>query len=410
MFANPVAAFAAGLVVGAMVILWWALRVRAQWEAMSERALRAASHEVAAEHARRQALAHRLSAVERLVGEALVYIEADNTVLGASPAAAKWFGLAALGLPGRRPPTTMIALRSAELTALVAEAADGATEPQRVSFGERLLSARAAPLPDGGVVLAIRDITEVERLARSRRDLVANVSHDLRTPLTSIGLMVEALEDGALNDAGLAATLLARIGEQLETLNEMVQAMLDLDRIESGHAVFRLQPVRLLGAVAEAIAALGPQIAQHDTEIELHVPEDLWVLADANYLRRALTNLLDNAVRFSPANGRVRVTGMIGGEPADSMAVVQVVDDGPGIPPGDLQRVFERFYRSERSRAGMGFGLGLAISRHIVEGHGGHIKASNRPGHGAIIQFTLSLAEPPPDPDGGRVATAGNWH
>lgn len=391
---DAIAAFVAGLALGSLVLAWWARRRQAHARAVAQRSLREARQELEAELSLQRQLSNRLATVEQLVDEALVYVAADDTVTGASPAAMQWFGLSASGPAGRRPPTTMAALHSIDLAAMVAHATKGPVEPQRLRIGDRLLFARAAPLPEGGVVLALRDVTNVERLARARRDLVSNVSHDLRTPLTSLGLLVEALTASVVTQSDPAQTLVARIGEQVALLNGMVQVMLDLDRIESGHAAFRLRPVLLLRVAKEAVAALGPQTEQRQVTIMLHVPADLWVLADVPYLRRGLTNLLQNAVQHSPAGGQVVMQARRRAGGTDGFAVIEVLDEGSGIPPADLERVFERFYRSERSRAGAGSGLGLAITRHIVEGHGGEIEARNRAERGAVIRFSLPICAP----------------
>jgi two-component system phosphate regulon sensor histidine kinase PhoR len=246
------------------------------------------------------------------------------------------------------------------------------------------------PAPQGEVVLAVRDETNVERLARARRDLVANVSHDLRTPLTAIGLLVETLADSGLEDVTLARTLVDRLSEQVATLNALAQQLVDLERIESGQALFQLQPVRLLELVSVAKASLDPQFAEYGVSLELTIDEDLKVLADRPHVVRLFTNLLDNALRHSPEGGTVNVAASAATE-VDRVEVT-VADEGPGMAPDDLDRVFERFYRADPSRSGKGAGLGLAIARHIVAGHGGEIRAEHAPGGGALLRFTLPVA------------------
>jgi two-component system, OmpR family, phosphate regulon sensor histidine kinase PhoR len=379
----------AGIALGAFATAWWLLRRQADLEAMGQRALRAAGQQVEAAEARTHHLAARLKAVEHLVPEALVFVSPEGTVAGASPAAIEWFDLDALDQT--RAPSAMAVLRSAELNELVARGRDGETEPLWLRHLGRTLSARAAPLPDGGVVLALRDETELERLVRARRDLVANVSHDLRTPLTSIGLMVEALSDGADNSPELIHTMLARIAEQVATVNTLVAGIVDLDRLESGHAVFQLRPTALEPIVRAAIASLQAQVEHQGVQVSAAVDPGLRVLADGPSVQRALTNVLDNAVRFSPPGGRVTVEAQLRAD-AERVEIV-VADEGPGIAPADLDRIFERFYRSDRSRSGGGAGLGLAIARHIVEGHGGTISAGNRPHGGTEIRLTLPSAD-----------------
>lgn len=373
---------------------WLANRRLAPRLAAAERARLEIERNLVAARSATQASRDRLSIVETLVGDALVYFDAAGLLAGASPAALSWFDLGGGANAAEPRRSAMAALRSADLAELADAGRTGPTDAHVVRAGGRTLVARAAPLPDGGVVLAMRDDTELERLARARRDLVANVSHDLRTPLTSIGLMVDALAaDG--QPPAQSAQLLRRIGEQLAVLNHLVAGMLDLDRLESGHAVFQLRPAALSELVTTALGSVRPQIEQRDVKVEVSVPADTMVLADAAAVLRLLTNLLDNAARFSPQGGVIRLTADAGPAETHDLVTVSVADEGPGIPPADLERVFERFYRTDRSRAGTGAGLGLAIARHVVEGHGGSIRAANRPLGGTVITFTLPAARAP---------------
>jgi two-component system, OmpR family, phosphate regulon sensor histidine kinase PhoR len=391
------AALALGVLLGGLGATWWLLRRQARLEALTRRALRAAGREVEQTRSQLALLAERLAWAERLVSEALVYVSPDGLVVGASPAAREWFEL---DVDERgQVPSAMAALRSAELAALVERVRAGEEEqPQRVRWAGRVLGARAGRLPGGGVILALRDETDLDRLARARRDLVANVSHDLRTPLTSMGLLVEALTAGGVDQPERARPLLDRIAEQLAVLNALVEGLLDLDRIETGHAVFQLRPVDLHGLLSEVTEGLRPQLDQGQVRVVAGLPAEAWVLADPAYAGRVLTNLLDNAVRFSPAGGQVRVTARPGDGDEAGHWVIAVADEGPGIPPGELDRIFERFYRADRARSGVASGLGLAIARHIVEGHGGTIRAANRPEGGAVFRFTLPAAEAPDPP------------
>jgi two-component system phosphate regulon sensor histidine kinase PhoR len=381
---------AAGTVLGGVLCWWWLRRRARAREALLERSVVAAARRADASAARVATLEARFAVLEAMVGEALVYIGRDGTVRGASPTAVEWFDLN-ITSPGGAPLTAMAALRSAELLELVEAGLNAQSETRLVRHGNRVLRAHAAPLPDGAL-LVLQDETDRERLARARRDLVANVSHDLRTPLTSIGLLVDALADGAVDQPALARSLVARIGEQVAALNSLLEGMLDLDRIESGQALFRLRPHRLTELVESALSALRPQVEQQAVTVTVAIPGATTVLADAPYVVRVITNLTDNAVRFSPPGGVVTLTASGGSGDEADLVVVSVADDGPGIPPADLERIFERFYRSDRARTGSGSGLGLAIARHIVEGHGGTIRAENRPERGTVFRFTLPAA------------------
>jgi two-component system phosphate regulon sensor histidine kinase PhoR len=388
--AGTLLAFLVGALVGAAVLGLWATRRDAARQAEAERSRQAAERSAAEAEQRAAGLGARLAAVEGLVGEGLLYFGPSGALAGASPSARAWFDL------DRRAasPSAMAILRSAELVEVAEAARRGEPAPRRVRHQGRTLWADAAVLPDDGVVLSLRDETDLERLARARRDLVANVSHDLRTPLTSIGLMLDALAGGALAQPELAERLLAQITEQVTTLNALVEDLLDLDRLESGHALLQLRPTALDEVLHAAAAGLMPQIEQRGLSLSIEVSPGLRALADAPHVQRLVTNLLDNAVRYSPNGSRIWIGAAPGEGEESDLVVVTVTDEGPGIPPADLERVFERFYRSDRARAGGGSGLGLAIARHIVEGHGGTIRALNRPGGGTEVRFTLPAAPP----------------
>lgn len=329
----------------------------------------------------------RLEAAATAATDALLYVGPDKLVHGASPAAAKWFDLH----PGYQP-TLMAAVRSEELVAVFEAAVAGDTAPRTVRWRGRTFRARAVATPDGGAVLALRDETQLERLARAKRDLVANLSYELQTPLAAMGPLVAQLSQEGFEDPQLGRQLVAGLAEHLTALTELSDQLRDLERIESGQANFQLEPVAVSDLAAEAVASLAPQAREQQVRIELDIPADAVVLADRRHVLRVLTNILDNALRHSPAGGSVRIGAGPAAEEQNRIEVV-VADEGPGLAPDDLDRVFERFYRVDRSRTGQGAGLGLAIARHIVIGHGGSIRAEHAPGGGAMLCFTLPKAE-----------------
>ncbi len=257
----------------------------------------------------------------------------------------------------------------------------------------RPFRARAAAFA-GGAVLALSDVSELQRLGRARRDLVANISHELRTPLTSIRLLLEGLLAGAVSDPRETTAQLRKIEVEVEALQVMVQELLDLSQIESGRTPVRLVPVSVRQLVTSAVERLATQAARKRETVTVEVAPDLIALADVELAGRALGNLLHNAIKFTPPDGHiwVRARSMNGD------ALIEVADTGPGIPPEDLPRIFERFFRGDRARGGGGTGLGLAIAKHVVEAHGGRIWAESEgvSGHGAIFRFTL----PSPDTSG----------
>jgi len=301
----------------------------------------------------------------------LLILNRELTLTYANDAAEQFFG----------PLTPELSLirytQSHALEAFVREAVAGnEREPEGLlTVGDRPFQARARVR--GEVVgLALSDAAEVQRLTRARHDLVANLSHELRTPLASLELLAETLQARALHDPALAGDLVQKILSEVGTLNQMTQEMLDLAAIESGRQVARLTSVALRQIVDAPVERLREQAARRDVRFEVDLPDEWTVLADPARAARAVQNVLDNAVKYSPPRGVVRLTGQrdLGGA-----VVLRIQDDGPGIPPAELERIFERFYRGDRARSTPGTGLGLSITRHILEAHGGHAWAENRP-------------------------------
>ncbi|MFM8552065.1 MAG: sensor histidine kinase [Nitrospiraceae bacterium] len=237
------------------------------------------------------------------------------------------------------------------------------------------------------------DITALRKLETVRKDFVANVSHELRTPLTSIRGYVEALLDGAKDRPDEAVHFLQIILKQSERLNLILEDLLQLSQIESGRVLLKREPVQWRTVIDRTLASIKPLAEKKGHTIAVAIPSDLpLVPGDEDRLVQVLTNLLDNAVKYTPERSVIHVTARITG---DGNAVeLAVADTGIGIPEADRPRVFERFYRVDkaRSREQGGTGLGLAIVKHIVEGHGGHVWVEcNEPaGSRFIIRLTIA--------------------
>ena len=256
---------------------------------------------------------------------------------------------------------------------------------------EVTLIARTAPVdisPGRGAVVVLHDITDLRRTDRIRRDFVANVSHELRTPLTAIRGYVEALADATPDETQRFLEIVSRHTLRMERL---VRDLLRLARLEAGQELLERVPCSidsLFTAVETDLATLLG--ARRHTVAREIAPDAGTVSGDAAKLQDALRNLLENATNHAPEGSRILMQSHREG----SRILISVADEGPGIPPADLSRIFERFYRVDKSRTREskdpgGTGLGLSIVRHLVELHGGRVRAANRPGHGAI--FTIEL-------------------
>lgn len=338
--------------------------------------------ETLAEHA-------RLEAVFDASTDPMIAVAADTAVRFLNPAAEILLDTSqeeAIGRP------FIETARDYELDALVrrviAQKARG--ETRVVTFGPQRapLRALAVPIHGGGdwsVLLILNDLTEVQRIDQVRRDFLSNVSHELRTPLASIRALVETLEDGAVDTPEDQAEFLGRIRQQVDRLTTLVNELLDLSRIESGAVELHPEQVDLAAVVDEAASLLQPRCDRDSITIERPEHAGVMVEADRPSLLRIVSNLLDNAIKYSPPGGTIRVAVRDEGE----LAALSVGDDGPGIAAQDLPRVFERFYKGDPSRSGAGVGLGLAIVKHLVRAHSGTAEVASPPGEGAT--FTVRL-------------------
>jgi signal transduction histidine kinase len=229
---------------------------------------------------------------------------------------------------------------------------------------------------------------ELENLERSRRDLVANVSHELKTPIAAIRAHLENLLDGV--EAPDPATLQVML-TQTERLSRLIDQLLELSRLESGELPLRREEIELAPLVSQVLSEIEVARSDRGVEVASDVPDDLPPIeADRERVHQVLFNLLDNAVRFTPNGGSVRVSA----ERHNGSVEVRVADTGVGISAEHLPRLFERFYRADpaRSRGDGGTGIGLAIARSVVEAHGGHITARSEPGSGSVFAFDLPVA------------------
>jgi two-component system phosphate regulon sensor histidine kinase PhoR len=327
--------------------------------------------------------------------EGVLLTDGAGTILMTNSAFERMFGAQA-PLEGRRP------LEAARVPALQDAVQAALLSPgpvaREIALGGaqgRAIRASLAPIREGestvGAVAVFHDVTELKRLERVRSEFVANVSHELRTPLTAIKGYAEALRDGGLREPARAEEFVEVIQRHAERLRALIEDLLDLAAVEQGEARLTLASVRARDAVSQAEAVIRPAAQRRGQTLVTEIPEDLPdLLADKDRLAQVLINLLDNAVKFTPEGGRITVSGSRG---SDGM-ILSVSDTGPGIPPSEIDRIFERFYRVDRSRDRRegGTGLGLAIARHLVQAMGGRIEVESVPGRGTTFRIVLRAA------------------
>ncbi|MEA2640794.1 MAG: two-component system, OmpR family, phosphate regulon sensor histidine kinase PhoR [Chloroflexota bacterium] len=344
----------------------------------------------------------RLAAVLTHMADGVIIADQEGTVRQVNPAAARLLDILPERAVGR---SLMAVVRSHEAVAAVraALAAAGSDAlPRLLEVGPpaqpRIVQIVVSQIPGGAgepsdapqVLVALQDVTELQRVAAVRRDFVANVSHELRTPVAALKALVETLANGALDDREAAFDFLGRMEVETEQLAGLVEDLLELSRVEAGQIELHPEPVDLAAVAAGAAERLRPLAERHGIVLEVEPRTGgTEALADPVWTGQVVTNLVHNAVKFTPPGGRV----CIGTAPHPEGVAVTVRDTGPGIPPDALPRLFERFYKADRARTGGGTGLGLAIAKHLVQAQGGRIWAdSGSMVGGATFGFVLPAA------------------
>jgi two-component system phosphate regulon sensor histidine kinase PhoR len=334
----------------------------------------------------------RFEAVLENMSEAVIAVDAQRRVTLVNRAAVDLLELEAE--PVGRPVLEL--LRTPGLQDVLDAAAKGrqASEEFEVSVSTtKLVLAQASPQQEAvGTVVVMHDVTELRRLETMRRDFVANVSHELRTPVSIIRATAETLQDGALDDPEHAERFLDALMRNSERLGRLISDLLDISRIEAGEYAADLQPVVLKDAFERAVESVSALAEERRITVEMDISPDICALADIRALDQVLLNLVQNAVKYTLEDGRVQIRG----HQLDDEIMVEVVDDGPGIPRNHRDRVFERFYRvdSGRSREVGGTGLGLSIVKHLVTAMDGRV--GHKPGEprGSIFWFSLPAELP----------------
>ncbi len=349
---------------------------------------------------------NRSAAILRSMVEGVAVIDARERVVFCNQAFSEIFGLAASSFEGR---PLLEVMRHSELVGIVRQALGGRERlHSEVAVGTvhpRSFAVTAAPVTPlesaanrdpaedrPSVVVMLYDISELRRLERARRDFLANVSHEFKTPLTAIQGFAETLLGGALDDAEHNRRFLKIIANHSQRLARLTDDLLKLSRIEAGKLDLEFRPTALELIIEPCIETSRLKAREKGLSIDVKYPPGLPpVRGDEARLREALQNLLDNAVQYTSAGGRIWVRVAV----LERDAVVTIGDNGIGIPQSDQERIFERFYRADaaRSREVGGTGLGLSIAKHIVEAHGGRIWVESAVGQGSEFRFSIPVAD-----------------
>jgi two-component system, OmpR family, phosphate regulon sensor histidine kinase PhoR len=394
---EPVVAFARRIAEGdlsARLALEGGDELAAMEAALNQTAERL-GHSFAEIENRRQELAAMLDSMQ----EAVVAITPEGTVRWSNAVMQQ---IAGTQLHAGRPLVHFV--RDPDVLACVRSALD----LREVRFGRasslapgRMFEINAAPLPSGGALVVLHDVTRIEAAEKSRRDFIANVSHELRTPLTSIQGYVETLVEDPRPNAETTREFLGIIHKNATRMNRLTEDLLALASVEGPDYKLTLQPTRASALVQDAIDSLGGMVVDSEVELQSTGAPDELVLADPDAMNQVFGNLIENSLKYGKSGKRVRV----GAKLLEGEVEFTVQDFGPGIASEHLNRIFERFYRVDkaRSRESGGTGLGLAIVKHIVNAHGGRVWAQSELGTGAQFHFTLPLA---PAPVGERMTAA----
>jgi two-component system phosphate regulon sensor histidine kinase PhoR len=332
-----------------------------------------------------------LDTVLQKMTDGVLIVDAQGMVQLVNPAAIKMFSISQASPIGK----PLIEVVRVHQPVEMWQRSQDTGEAQLIDFevGHRLalqgIATSLSPAISGSTLLLFQDLTHQRQIEAMRRDFISNVSHELRTPLAALKALTETLQTGALEDPPAARRFLEQMETEVDSLSLMVNELLELSRIESGRVPLNLAPTRPVDIVIPAYERLRLQAERAGLSLTMECSPDLpAIMVDATRVQQVIVNLLHNAIKFTPAGGTVTVRAA----QQDQELQIEVSDTGIGIAADDLPRIFERFYKVDRSRASSGTGLGLAIARHLVEAHGGRIWVESGVGKGSTFYFTLPLA------------------
>ena len=329
----------------------------------------------------------RLSTVLEQLTDGVIIVDANGLIQFANPAAQKLFEIS--NAPGHS--VTEVVRNHQLVDAWRRCQQTNEMQSESVELPARHQFLQLIAIPDthaSGSLLLVQDLTRVRRLETVRRDFISNVSHELRTPLASLKALTETLQSGALSDPEAGPRFLGRISTEVDALTQMAQELLDLSRIESGQVELILAPLAPKSLVTSAADRMRMQAERAGLKLSIKCEDGLPnIRADKSRLEQVLVNLIHNAVKFTKPGGDISL------ETESTVGGIRfaVRDSGVGIPTESLTRIFERFYRVDKSRTGSGTGLGLSISKHIIEAHGGKIWAESNEGRGSVFYFVIPI-------------------
>jgi two-component system phosphate regulon sensor histidine kinase PhoR len=362
-----------------------------EWRSLSD-AFRNMQNELATRENRLVENSQRLEAVLCSMIEGVIAIDSVGTVMLANQAACKMLGIDQTDLIGRkllglvRIPPLQQAIEQTQLKRVFSM-----VEFQTFDQPRKTISARVSVLADGpqsGVAIVLHDITELRQLESIRSDFVANVSHELKTPLASIKAFAETLRLGAINDQANNMQFVEQIETHADLLNEQIMDLLQLAKVESGQALLDIVDVPLQEICEDAIGLHTTEARDRKVSLKFDgCDPDVIARADRDALMSIIENLITNAIRYTPAGGHVYVSA----SREANLAVIQVTDTGIGIAPEHQSRIFERFYRVDRARSRDlgGTGLGLSIVKHLTQALGGGVHVESRIGKGSTFRIKL---------------------
>ncbi len=326
--------------------------------------------------------------------DGVVMTDSEVKIILTNPAAERLFNFKETSVKGL---TLIEAVHDYEIDEVVKKCLKTATE-QTAQLGSngRYIRVVAVPINNGrsySILVLFQDLTELRNLQTMRRELIGNISHDLRTPIAGIKAMVETLQDSAIDDRQAALDFLTRINSEIDRLTQMVTELTELSHIETGKAELRRVPTNINSIIEEVTAQMGPLAESKQVTITTDLNANLPLIkVDKDRIRQTLTNLVHNAIKFNHPAGKVLISSSFKNE----SVIVVVSDTGTGISKEDLPHIFERFYKADKARSQGGSGLGLAIAKHTILAHGGLISVTSEEGKGASFTFSLPVNVSPP--------------